>query len=129
MSPLITAHDACPAFSSNLPTAPLASISLKALQADDGSSHETSRLFEACRTLGFFYLDLSYSDLGESILQCSEQLLVLSERFYSLPHEDKDELGQDKVDPFFAYRWSPCVDGVRDIWGRPGRKEMYSVSR
>ena len=126
--PSLTTHHLYPPFPKDLPTAPLGSISLQTLEDASSSFPECATLFEACRTLGFFYLDLTGSELGESILRESEELNKLQQQFYALPHESKDEYGQDKVDPFFSYRWTQCTDGVRDAWGRPGRREMYSVS-
>ena len=128
MSPL-TAHNLYPPFPTDLPTASLGSISLYALQSSPPSLPESSKLFTACQTLGFFYLDLTGSDLGESILREAEDLHALQQEFYALPHEVKDEYGRDRVDPFFSYRWTQCMEGVEDVWGRPGRREMYNVSQ
>lgn len=118
-------HEACPPFPSDLPTAGLLSISLGQLQ--ENSSSESGKLFAACQDLGFFYLDLTDSDLGKAIIDNAEHLHLLQQHFYSLPHKSKDDFGQDKVDPFFAYRWTGCEGDVKDAWGRPGRREMYSV--
>ena len=122
-----TTHDLYPPFPTDLRTASLGSISLPLLQSSPPSLAESSKLFMACRTLGFFYLDLTGSDLGDSILREAEDLHALQQDFYALPHEVKDEYGRDKVDPFFSYRWTQCTEGVEDIWGRPGRREMYNV--
>lgn len=124
----LTTHDQYPPFPSDLPTASLEAISLDALQSSPPSALESSKLFAACRELGFFYLDFNGSQLGESILREAEELHSLQQEFYALPHEVKDEYGQDKVDPFFSYRWTPCAEGVKDVWGRAGRREMYGVS-
>ena len=127
MRPLTT-HHLNPPFPPDLPTAPLLSISLKELQSSQpSSSSDSSKLFAACRDLGFFYLDLTGSELGESILLEAEKLHTLQQDFYALPHEVKDQYGQDKVDPFYSYRWTQCEKGSLDVWGRPGRREMYSV--
>lgn len=126
MQPLTT-HHLYPPFPSDLATAPLESISLHRLRTSDPFATECSNLFAACRNLGFFYLDLAGSELGEKIVREAEQLHILQQEFYALPHEVKDECGQDKVDPFFSYRWTACTDGVRDVWGRHGRREMYNV--
>ena len=123
--PPLTTHHLYPPFPDNLPTAPLESISLFALQ--DESPSESNKLFESCKDLGFFYLNLVGSTLGESILREVEALHLLQQEFYALPHETKDVYGQDKVDPFFSYRWTQCLGGVRDAWNRPGRREMYNA--
>lgn len=119
----MTTHHLYPPFPSHLPTAPLLSISLSHL--DEPS--ESSRCFSACQDLGFFYLTLD-GDLGRAIVDEAEQLQLLQEKFYALPHEEKDQYGRDKVDGFYSYRWTGCAEGVKDIWARPGRREMYNVS-
>ena len=126
----LTSHHLHPSFPSDLPTAGLLSISLRSLESASTDEHqvESSRLFAACRDLGFFYLDFTGSQLGESIIQEVERLHTLQQDFYALPHEEKDKYGRDKVDPFFAYRWTSCEKGVKDVWGREGRREMYGVS-
>lgn len=123
----LTTHHLYPPFPANVLTAPLQSISLEKLQSIS-SPNEASKLFESSRTSGFFYLDLVGSELGENVLGESEQLHALQQEFYALPHEAKDEYGQDKIDPFFAYRWTQCMDDTQDVWGRKGRREMYNVS-
>ena len=125
---LRTTHHQYPPFPPGLPTAALLSISLAELQNPRTEQAEATRFFAACRDLGFFYLDLFGSDLGERIVVQAEELQLLQQEFYALSHEEKDLYGRDKVDPFFSYRWAPCIDGVKDVWGRPGRREMYSVS-
>ena len=127
--PRLTSHDHYPPFPPDLATASLEAISLSALQSFPPSPSETYNLFAACRQLGFFYLDLTGSEMGKSILRESEQLHEVQQEFFALPHEVKDEYGQHKLDPFFSYRWTQCPEGVKDVWGRPGRREMYNVSR
>lgn len=124
---MTTTHHLYPPFPSDLPTAPLLSLSLRELESSAAPAEVTARLFAACRDVGFFYLDLTDSALGGTILHAAEELHVLQQRFFALPHEAKDAFGQDRVDPFFAYRWTACTEGVRDAWGRAGRREMYSV--
>lgn len=123
----LTSHYLYPPFPSDLPTASLGSISLDKLQTSPPNEDESSRLFAACRDLGFFYLDLTTSNLGQEILREAEDIHTLQQQFYALPHADKDAYGQHVVDPFFSYRWTACADGVEDVWGRAGRREMYSV--
>ena len=115
-----------PAFPNDVPTAPLLSISLRDLESGVGEA--SNRLSQACQDFGFFYLDLE-GDLGEALLREAEELDALQQLFFDIPHEEKDQYGRDKVDPFFSYRWVACKDGVKDHLGRPGRREMYSVSQ
>lgn len=118
--PVATTHHLYPPFPPDLPTAPLESISLAKLEA--GDEDELTDFFNSCCDLGFSYLALTSSELGESIVRDAESLHVLQQEFFALPHEVKDEYGRDKVDPFFSYRWTACQDGVKDVWNRPGRR-------
>ena len=127
----LTTHHLYPPFPADLPTASLESISLRNLQSQ--SSSESTNLLDSCRNLGFFYLNLLGSGLGESIIREAEQLHVLQQEFYALPHGDKDVYGMngEGMDPFFSYRWTACGSDaaqVKDSWGRGGRREMYNVS-
>lgn len=112
----LTTHDQYPPFPSNLRTAPLESLSLAALQRYSSTSTSFLHFFKACQELGFFYLDLTGSELGESILKEAEELHTLQQKFFALPHQVKDDYGRDKTDPFFSYRWTACPDGVKDVW-------------
>lgn len=123
----LTTHHLYPEFPSDLPTAPLESISLAKLETGDQTV--CSKFFDSCRNLGFLYLDLLGSKLGETIVTNAESLHKLQEEFYALPHEVKDQYGKDKVDPFFSYRWTPCSGDVKDVWGRPGRRVSGSQDR
>jgi isopenicillin N synthase-like dioxygenase len=118
--PPLTTHHRYPSFPVDLRAAPLKSISLDKLES--GDDLESSKFFDSCRNLGFLYLNLLDSKLGESILSNAESLHELQQEFYALPHEAKDQYGKDKVDPFFSYRWTPCSSEVKDVWGRPGRR-------
>jgi isopenicillin N synthase-like dioxygenase len=119
-----TSHAALPPFDNTLETAPLVSISLAKLEAHDAPT-ETA-LFQACRDLGFFYLDMLGSTLGEQIVKDAEALNQLQTKFFALPNAEKDEYGRDKIDPLYSYRYRELDDLDED--GQPGRVESYNVS-
>src|SRR5690349_11119634 len=78
-----------PPFPNDLPTAPLVKISLEKLVQDVDS--ERDLLFEACRHIGFFYLDLHNTFLGKTLENSSEELGRLAEKtFLSLSQSEKD---------------------------------------
>ena len=119
-----TTHHLYPPFASDITTAPLVSLSLRKLQSGDDA--ESKAFFAAAKNLGFFYMDLEGSTLGESIINGAERLQTLQQQFFKRPHEEKEEFSRTKIDPFFGYR---KVDlGVRDGEGREMRNEMYNVS-
>ena len=83
-----------PKFPAGLKEAPILRISLGKLLAKDPS--ESDRLFEACRTYGFFYMDLTGCPQGEELLRQSEDILNLSKAAFALPFEEKDSVSQAK---------------------------------
>lgn len=77
-----------PRFPSDVPTAPIATISLgKLLDSDD---NEAEVALEACRTYGFFYLNLMSTSAGEELLDEAESLHQLSKEVFSQPIEYKE---------------------------------------
>lgn len=80
-----------PCFPASVPTAPLVTISLHMLEANDQDEHR--RLFEAARSIGFFYLDMRSSPAGERLLSESNRMFTLMEDFFNLPLEEKQKYG------------------------------------
>ena len=119
-----TTHHLYPPFPDNITTAPLKFISLSKLEA--GDEDESKAFFEASKNLGFFYMKLEGSSLGERIVDEAEQLHVIQQEFFKRPNEEKEEYAREKIDPFFGYRKAP-VNGT-DESGNPKRNETYNVS-
>ena len=69
------------------PQAKLQTASLKKLLA--GDTVEQEHLLEACKSRGFFYLDLTNCETGETVLRDADSLCRVAERTYSLPMEEK----------------------------------------
>lgn len=123
MAPL-TSHHQLPPFPEGVKTAPLVSVSYVRLQSGDREASDA--FFRACKELGFFYLDMLGSDLGEMIVAEAERLNLLQKEFFKLPNEVKETYGQKVLDPFYAYRYSEF--DVSDAAGVPLRREDYNVS-
>jgi hypothetical protein len=121
---LATTHHLYPPFPENITTAPLVSISLQKLQDSDES--ESRAFFDAAKNLGFFYLDLEGSRLGESIVNGAESLQQLQQDFFRQSNEEKEEYLREKIDAFFGYRKVPLKFKHED--GTEMRNEMYNVS-
>lgn len=119
-----TTHHLYPPFPDDITTAPLVSISLTKLQAGDET--ESKAFFDAAKKLGFFYLNLEGSRLGESIVNGAERLQELQQAFFKRPHDEKEEYLREKIDQFFGYRRVPLKFKHED--GTPMRNEMYNVS-
>jgi isopenicillin N synthase-like dioxygenase len=109
--PALTSHHSLPPFPSDVETAPLVSISLAKLEA--GDTGESAAFFEACKRLGFFYLDMIGSSLGETIVSEAEELNMVQKEFFKLPNSVKDVYGRPHLHPFYAYRYNevPSTDG------------------
>ena len=71
------------------PTARLQTTSLKKLLNED--ILEQDRVFEACKSRGFFYLDLTDCESGETILRDADNLCRVAEKTFALPLEEKEK--------------------------------------
>lgn len=99
---LATGHHLLPPFAEGVKTAPLVSISLAKLEAHDAA--ESQAFYNASKDLGFFYLNMKGSEIGEKIVSCAEQLHQVAHDFFGLPSREKDDFAREKLDPFFGYR-------------------------
>jgi isopenicillin N synthase-like dioxygenase len=120
-----TTHHLYPPFPSDIKTAPLVSISLSKLEA--GNEAESKAFFDAAKNLGFFYMKLEGSSLGERIVNGAEELHRLQQQFFGRPNEEKEEFAREKIDPFFGYRKVELKFKNDD--GTPKRNETYNASR
>lgn len=123
--PPSTSHHTLPPFPDDIPTAPLLTIHLSKLEAGDES--ESSRFFQACKDLGFFYLDMFGSALGERVVSLAEDVNALQNRWWALPNDVKDQYGRPHLHEFFAYRYGE-VTGQYDANGELVRNQNYNVS-
>lgn len=121
---LPTTHHLYPPFPDDITTAPLVSISLSKLES--GDEEESKAFFEAAKTLGFFYLQLEGSTLGEKIVDDAEQLNALQQEFYKRPQEEREEFAREKIDSFMGYRQTKLK--VTNDDGSVRRNETYNVS-
>ena len=90
-----------PPFPDDIPTAPLLRVSLKNLL--DGVEEESNRLFQASKDLGFFYLDVTGTPIGGSILKDVDQLFDLGEQLFDLDLEEKQRYDFSSEKSYFGY--------------------------
>ena len=119
----VTTHHLYPPFPEDIKTAPLVSISLAKLEL--GDEHESKAFFEASKGLGFFYMNLEGSSLGERIVDQAERLHALQQKFFQRPKEEREEYAREKIDPFFGYRQVQLKLSNED--GSPKMNETYNV--
>jgi len=119
--------NALPPFPSDLHLAPIAEISSKKLLA--GDKEEGQRVLEACQTYGFFYLDLSDSPAGQTLVDEAEQLLELSKKSFAArdPEEQKKWHLQKGVS-MFGYKAAGTVKNT-DKELRPDTTEFWNISK
>jgi hypothetical protein len=120
-----TTHHLYPPFPTDITTAPLVSISLSKLEA--GDQVESNAFYEAAKNLGFFYMKLEGSSLGERIVDGAERLHKIQQEFFKRPNDEKEEFAREKIDQFFGYRKVEL--SLKNDDGTPRRNETYNVSR
>jgi isopenicillin N synthase-like dioxygenase len=89
-----------PPFPSDVSTAPLNRISLSKLLNDDEDEKEC--LFVACKTHGFFYLELGDSPQGQTLKEGGEQIARVAEEAFALPLDEKQKYAFAKTKTIFG---------------------------
>lgn len=82
-----------PAFPDDVATAPLRICSLAGVRSGDEAT--AKKLLSACQELGFFLLDLSGDDIGETLISEIDQLLDLDHELMNLDPAIKKEIPFD----------------------------------
>ncbi|KAJ4347906.1 uncharacterized protein N0V89_009278 [Didymosphaeria variabile] len=115
-----------PPFPSDVPTAPIARISLSDLLASKPPACASA--LEACRTHGFFYLDLTATTIGSSLLSASERLLQISHQVFDHELEYKTKHDLVKGVSLFGYKRAGTVKST-DPNLRPDTTEFFNVAK
>ncbi|KAI4694731.1 hypothetical protein J4E81_006330 [Alternaria sp. BMP 2799] len=128
-----------PIFPDNVPTAPLLRISLQKLL--DRDEEEQNRCWQACRELGFFYLDVRHSRHsdngiehnndtavdGDALLQDVGKLFEIMRDFYDLDVSEKIKYDFKDQGSYFGYKG--YGEGYVDKQGTKDRNEFYNISK
>lgn len=80
-------HQSYPKFPSDVPTAKLSKLHLQKLQSDN--EEESQKLFQSCRTSGFFLLDLHGTPEGDTMLSDVGEIFKLAGQLFSLETDTK----------------------------------------
>ncbi|KAK5457990.1 hypothetical protein LTS15_004069 [Exophiala xenobiotica] len=112
-------------FPDNVPTAPLTTLHLHKLIAND--SAEVQRLYDASRSLGFFYLDMRGSPEGERLLTSADRLFELERDMFALPLQEKNKYNFAKEGKYYGYKamGAEVIDGK----GTLDRNEIYNIAK
>jgi len=105
-------------FHNDVPIAPLPTIDFASLESKN--SNETKNLLEACKTHGFFYLNLK--DVG-TVLDDWQKVLRVMETYFGqdLPTKMKDDRRSD------TYGYEPCGTSAGAIKGKSDFYETLKV--
>jgi isopenicillin N synthase-like dioxygenase len=112
-----------PPFPEDVPTAPLLRLSSAKLLAGDPAEYQ--RLFQASLDIGFFYLDLSDTKQGSSLLSDADNLFQVGERLFELTLEEKRKYDFSKKNSYFGYKAQGAA--VVDKHGNLDRNEFYNA--
>lgn len=115
-----------PPFPGHVPIAPIASASLSKLLAHDDS--EGQKVLAACRTHGFFYLDMRDCSEGQALLGESEQLLQLATGAFASPLEEKCKFALKRGVSMYGYKEAGTVKQT-DRDKRPDSTEFFNISK
>jgi hypothetical protein len=113
-----------PPFPDDVPTAPLLQLSSRKLLA--GDSTECERLLKASTEIGFFYLDLSDTNHGLSLLDDADALFKVGEELFQLSLDEKKRYDFSGQKSYFGYKGQGVT--VVDKQGTLDRNEFYNAS-
>lgn len=121
-----TSLDELPPFPEDVPTAPIAAISLPKLLANDDA--ECQRVLQACQGHGFFYLDMRDCSEGEALLDEAEQLHEVAKGAFDHPFEEKNKYALQKGVSLWGYKEAGTVKKT-DPNKRPDTTEFFNISK
>ncbi|ESZ95458.1 oxidoreductase [Sclerotinia borealis F-4128] len=111
-------------FPGDVPTAELKTLTLSKLLA--GDVDESSHLFKACTTSGFFLLDLRGTPSGEELLQNGKDIIELSHTLFNLELSEKLKYSASLKN---HYGYKPMGISKVDANGTPDRCEFWGISK
>lgn len=82
-----------PPFPENVSIADVPKFSLSGLSS--GDSTYARKVFETCRTTGFFLLDMGGEETGDNIIKEIDAIFDISHNIFDLEVEEKRKYGQD----------------------------------
>ncbi|KAK4634261.1 2-oxoglutarate-dependent dioxygenase [Fulvia fulva] len=110
--------------SAEFPTIDLETISLARLQ--DGDPRELDRVFEACKSWGFFYLELPGCEQGDTIANGADDICRVAEKVFHLPLDEKLKYEFQGKD-IFGYKGAGRT--VTDKNKTPDTAEFFNVAK
>ena len=99
--PTVEQFSKYPPFPTDVPVADLRCLSFRKLLADEES--ESERLFQSCREIGFFLLDLRGTSEGENMLKHAETAFDLNKKILELDQEELTKYAFQPPASLFGY--------------------------
>ncbi|KZO95047.1 putative oxidoreductase [Calocera viscosa TUFC12733] len=124
----LPSYPSIPPFPDDIETAPLITLQLKKLLANDPS--EIAALFKCGKELGFFYLNLIGCEQGEKLFYDAQRLLSLEKEFFDLPPEEKAICDRDTLkgaNGYYGYKAQG--KSVIDAKGTLDKHECYNLKK
>ncbi|OTA98544.1 hypothetical protein M426DRAFT_69610 [Hypoxylon sp. CI-4A] len=116
--------DRYPSFPDGVQTASLQHVNFAKLLSHDDA--EANILFQACRALGFFILDLTTCEEGQAFINLAADMFELDEEIHSVDAEELMKYAYKPPHSLFGYKEAGNLK-IED--GRPDRVEFYNVGR
>ncbi|KAL2822226.1 hypothetical protein BDW59DRAFT_163819 [Aspergillus cavernicola] len=115
--------NSAPPFPDTLPVANLLKISLSSLISGDPAS--ANAVLTACRTLGFFQLDLANTPIGEAMTHLVDSIFPVIHETMELPLHQKMEYTQDAPRSFIGYK---ALGVMKTASGAPDNCEFWTIA-
>ncbi|KAJ3479003.1 hypothetical protein NLG97_g8431 [Lecanicillium saksenae] len=113
-----------PLFPDNVPTVSMNTIALSGLRQNDVDTEKQT--LTACEELGFFLLDLRGDSLGETMIECIDQLFVIGKGIFDLPESVKNQYLHDIPRSFLGFKPRGLVKTETE---EPDRFEWFNVGQ
>jgi len=113
-----------PPFPHNVPTASVAKISFAKLAAGDGT--EALRMFDACRSLGFFLMDLQDEPSAERFLRAIDSTFEVAKQVFDLSSEEKAKYSLVPPVKLLGYK---AMGVSKTETGQPDKCEFFNVGQ
>jgi isopenicillin N synthase-like dioxygenase len=115
-----------PPFPSDVPLAPIATVSSKALLSRNADAREA--VLKATQTAGFFYLDLRDSPEGQTLLSEADSLHELAQSAFTIPLDEKVKYQLINSISLFGYKPAGTVKRT-DPDARPDATEFFNIAK
>ncbi|KAF4637954.1 hypothetical protein G7Y89_g103 [Cudoniella acicularis] len=113
-----------PEFPSDVGVANIPTVSFNGLK--NGSGQESKKVYEACRKLGFFLLDLRNSEEGERLLKDAEIILDISSETLNLEPEVLQKFAYNPPKDLTGYK---SAGKLKTEDGKFDATEMYTLGQ